>query len=130
MAVIGALGNITFSVSSRSIKTFDAMKWDSGTNYAQHNIHLKTPKIELTGHQADQISFEMDFSVFLGVNPVKEINELEKARKKGEVMRLVIGNKIYGKKWVITKTSKTLERYDNKGNLLKAKIGITLLAYR
>lgn len=130
MAVIGALGKITFSVSKRSIKTFDNMSWESGTNYAQHGIHLKTPKLEKTGEQADTLSFDMVFSAFLGINPTKEIGRLEKARKKGEVMRLVIGNKIYGKRWVITKISKGLERFDNKGRLLKASVSISLLAYR
>ncbi len=130
MAVIGALGNITFSVSKRAIKTFDEMSWESGVNYAQHSIHLKPPKLEMIGVGADTISFSMDFSAFLGVNPIKEINKLEKAMKKGEVMRLVIGNRLYGKKWVITKISKGLERFDNKGLLLKTKVNVSLLAYR
>lgn len=130
MAVIGALGNITFSVSKRAIKTFDEMSWESGVNYAQHSIHLKSPKLEMIGVGADTISFSMDFSAFLGVNPIKEINKLEKAMKKGEVMRLVIGNRLYGKKWVITKISKGLERFDNKGLLLKTKVNVSLLAYR
>lgn len=129
MAVIGALGKITFSVSKRSIKTFDNMKWDSGTDYAQHGIHLKAPKLERTGEQAEALNFDMVFSAFLGINPVKEINALEKARKKGEVMRLVIGNKIYGKRWVITKVSKGLEKFDNKGRLLKASVSVSLLGY-
>lgn len=130
MAVIGALGNITFSVSNRSIKTFDTISWESGVNYAEHSIHLRSPKIEFTGLQADTISFNMDFSAFLGVNPVKEINSLERAMRTGEVMRLVIGNKIYGRRWVITKASKQLEKYDNKGQLLKARVNVSLLAYR
>ena len=45
-------------------------------------------------------------------------------------MRFVIGTKAYGHyKWVITKTSKDLERYDGKGNLLVAKVNITLKEY-
>lgn len=130
MAVIGALGNITFSVSGRAIKTFNEISWESGANYVEHSIHLKSPKIEFTGLAADTISFEMDFSAFLGVNPVKEINSLERAMRTGEAMRLVIGNKIYGKRWVITKTGKALKKFDNKGRLLKAKVNVSLLAYR
>lgn len=130
MALIGALGDITFQVSRRYIKTFNDMKWESSTSYATHQIHLQTPKIEYTGIDADTISFTMNFNVFYGIDPVKEINALEKARLQGKVMRLVIGNKIYGRKWVITKTSKELERFDNKGRLLSAKINVSLLAYR
>jgi predicted deacetylase len=72
----------------------------------------------------------MNFSAFLGVNPIKEINKLLEAERKGKIMRLVIGNKPYGKyKWVIEKTSKDLERFDNKGNLLIAKVSISLKEY-
>lgn len=130
MALIGALGDITFQVSRRAIKTFDNMKWDSGTSYSTHQIHLQPPKLEYVGIEADTISFTMNFNIFYGINPVKEINALERARLQGKVMRLVIGNKIYGKKWVITKTSKDLEKFDNKGNLLSTKINISLMAYR
>ena len=130
MALIGALGDINFHVSRRAIKTFDNLKWDSGSSYAEHDIHLQSPKLELTGTEADTMSFSMEFNVFYGVDPVKEINALEKARIKGEAMRLVLGNKIYGRRWVITKTSKSLERFDNRGNLLVAKINISLKAYR
>lgn len=129
MATIGALGKITFSVSKKAVKTFDDMKWDSSVQYANHDRHLLSPKIEYTGVNSDTITFNMYFSVFAGLNPIKEIEILLAAEKKGEVMRLVIGNKIYGGKWVITNTSKALERFDKKGNLLVAKISVSLLAY-
>lgn len=72
----------------------------------------------------------MVFSAFLGINPIKEIIKLLDAERTGKVMRLVIGSKAYGKnKWVITKTSKDLEKFDNQGNLLVAKVSISLKAY-
>ena len=129
MALIGALGDITFHVSRNAIKTFDNMKWSSGAKYASHDVHLQAPKLEYTGIESDNISFDMSFSVFYGIDPVREINNIERARIAGEAMRLVIGNRIYGKKWVITKISKGLEGFDNRGNLLSAKINISLQAY-
>lgn len=129
MALIGALGDITFRVSRNAIKTFNNMKWSSGAKYASHDVHLQAPKLEYTGIESDNISFDMSFSVFNGIDPVKEINALEAARITGEIMRLVIGNKIYGRKWVITKTAKDLEKFDNHGNLLAAKINVSLQAY-
>ncbi len=129
MALIGALGDISFHVSRSTIKTFNNMKWDSSSSYAAHNVHLQAPHLEYTGEDTDQISFTMQFSAFYGVDPVKEINALARARKQGKVMRLVIGNKIYGGKWVITKVSKDLERFDNRGNLLSAKVSVTLKQY-
>lgn len=130
MAVIGTLGDIVFSVSRGQVKTFDGMKWDSSVQYATHNRHLKDPLLEYTGTDLDTISFTMVFSAFLGVNPIAEITKLLNAERSGQIMRLVIGSKAYGKyKWVITKTSKDLERFDNKGNLIIAKVSVSLKAY-
>ena len=72
----------------------------------------------------------MYFSAFLGVNPLAEVVKLLDAERAGRIMRLVIGSKAYGKhRWVITSTSKDLERFDNKGNLLVARVNVSLMAY-
>lgn len=130
MAVIGTLGDIVFKVSRKQVKTFDDMKWESSAKYATHDRHLKDVLLEYTGTDADSISFTVYFSAFLGVNPMREITKLLDAERKGQIMRLVIGSKAYGKnKWVIEKTSKSLERFDHKGNLLIAKVSVSLKAY-
>lgn len=130
MAVIGTLGDIVFSVSRDEVKTFDGLKWDSSAKYATHERHLKNTLLEFTGTEADSISFNMQFSVFLGVNPMQEITKLLKAQRTGKIMRLVIGSKAFGRnKWVIEKLSKDLERFDNKGNLLSAKVSVSLREY-
>ena len=130
MALIGSWGDITFAVSRREIKTFTGLKWDSGASYATHDRHLKEPLLEFTGPSLESMSFTMFFSAYLGVNPMTEITKLLRATRKGEVNRLVIGPKAYGtNKWVITKLSNTLERYDNRGNLLAARVNVTMNAY-
>lgn len=130
MALIGTWGKITFAVSRKKIKTFDDLKWDFSAKYATHDRHLKKPLLEFTGTDIENISFTMFFSVFLGVNPMTEILKLRKAVERGEVNRLIIGSKAYGSgKWVITKISNTMERYDNHGNLLAAKANITMQSY-
>lgn len=130
MAEIGALGDIVFFVSRNQVKTFDGLKWDSSARYASHDRHMQETLLEFTGTDNDKISFSMYFSVFLGVKPIDEITKLLNAERNGKVMPLVIGRKAYGRnKWVITKTSKDLERFDKKGNLLTAKVSVSLEAY-
>lgn len=130
MAVIGTLGDIVFSVSRNQVNTFDNLKWDSSAKYASHERHLQETLLEFVGTDNDTITFSMYFSVFLGINPMNEIIKLLNAERSGKIMRLVIGQKAYGRnKWVITKTSKDLERFDKKGNLLTAKVSVTLEAY-
>ena len=130
MAVIGTWGDIVFAVSRKEIKTFTGLKWDSGAKYAAHDRHLKAPLLEFTGTDVESMSFSMFFSAFLGVNPMTEIAKLLTAQRNGEVNRLVIGTKAYGTgRWVITKVSSDLERYDNRGNLLVAKVSVTMNSY-
>lgn len=130
MAVIGTWGDITFAVSRNQIKTFDGLKWDSGAKYSTHDRHLKEPLLEFTGTDVESMTFTMFFSAFLGVNPIAEVSKMLKAMRRGEVHRLVIGPKAYGtNKWVITKLSNSLNRYDNRGNLLVAKVNVTMKSY-
>lgn len=130
MAVIGTWGDITFAVSRNQIKTFDGLKWDSGARYSTHDRHLKEPLLEFTGTDVESMTFTMFFSAFLGVNPIAEVSKMLKAMRRGEVHRLVIGPKAYGtNKWVITKLSNSLNRYDNRGNLLVAKVSVTMKSY-
>lgn len=130
MAVIGTWGDLVFSVSRNKIKTFDGLKWDVSAKYATHDRHLKDPLLEYIGTDVETITLPMTFSVFLGVNPMKEITALTKAVRAGTVARLVIGPKAYGKnKWVATKISNQLDRYDNRGNLLVAKVNVTMQSY-
>lgn len=130
MAIIGTWGDIVFSVSRNQIKTFDGLKWDSGAKFSTHDRHLKAPLLEFTGTDVENISFSMFFSAFLGVNPLTEITKLLAAERSGEVNRLVIGKKAYGaNKWVITKLSNSLDRYDNRGNLLVASVSVTMKSY-
>lgn len=130
MAIVGSWGNITFAVSRQTVKTFDGLKWESGVKYSTHDRHLKEPLLEFTGTDVESMSFSMFFSAFLGVNPIAEVSKLLKAMRRGEVHRLVIGPKAYGTgRWVITKVSNSLERYDNRGNLLVAKVDVTMNSY-
>ena len=130
MANIGTLGNITFSASSRQINTFDNMNWSNSARYASHDRHLRPTLLEFLGTNAGDITFDMYFSAYLGINPNTEITKLLNAQRSGIAMRLVIGNRARGRhKWVITDVSMGLERHDGRGNLLVASASVTLREY-
>ena len=76
MAKIGTFGKLSFIVSSNTVKTFDELKWDTSAKYATHDRHLKDDLLEFLGPEPEQITFKMKFSVFLGVNPLKAVNDL------------------------------------------------------
>ncbi len=130
MAKIGSFGDLVFSVSDTTVKTFNDLQWKVSAKYATHDRHIKADLLEYLGPELDEISFSMVFSVFLGVNPLNEIEKLNDMIRTGVTGRLVIGGKVYGSyKWVITDGSNELERFDNKGNLWAAKVKLSLKEY-
>lgn len=130
MAKVGSFGDLVFSVSANTVRTFDSMSWDFSAKYTTHDRHIKADLLEYMGPEVDGISFSMFFSVFLGVNPMKEINKLRAMVREGRAERLVIGGKVYGSyKWVMQKGSVDLKRFDGKGNLWAAKVKVTLKEY-
>lgn len=130
MASIGAFAGVTFSVSDKTVKTFNNMKWQISGKYAEHDRHMKRDLLEFLGPELETISFGMKLSVFLGVTPLTEISKLRSIVQTGKTDRLVIGGKVYGAyKWVMTEMAVDLERFDKKGNLLSAKVDVTMKEY-
>lgn len=128
MAVIGSLGGVAFSVSANQVKTFNGLKQSISAQYQTHNRHLKDALIEFTGNSPDKITFTMTLSVFLGVKPQTEISKLKEAARAGKIMRLVIGRENFGN-WVIPSLSIDYEHIDKSGNILSARISVTLTSY-
>lgn len=129
MAQIGTLGDIVFTVSANTVKTFDDLKIESKTNYAKHTRHNKKPLLEFQYNDTDTASLTIYMSAFLGVNPLSMQEKIDKYRKNGKILTLVIGGKKYGTKWVIASHSKDFEKFDNQGNLFIAKSTLSLTEY-
>ena len=128
--IVGSFGDVIFKVSAQEVNTFESMSWQNSTRWAEHERHLKDPLPEWLGNANDTMKFTMILTVFAGTNPLAEITKLLKMERSGTPNFLVIGNKGYGKgRWVIQKTKFDMQRFDNRGNLLEAKISVDLLAY-
>ena len=85
MAKIGSFGKLAFSVSEKTVRTFDEISWKVSAKYATHDRHIKRDVLEFLGPEPDTISFKMAFSVFHGTNPLNEIKKLNKMCSNGEV---------------------------------------------
>lgn len=130
MAKIGSFGNLVFSVSENTVKTFDKISWKTSAKYAAHDRHIKRDVQEFQGPELGSISFTMDFSVFHGMNPLAEILKLNEMADNGITGRLVLGGRVYGSyKWVISAVSSEMKRYDNKGNCWAAAAQVTMKEY-
>lgn len=130
MAKIGAFGNLVFSVSENTVKTFDQLSWKNSAKYATHDRHIKRDVLEYLGPEPGSISFSMAFSISYGANPLSEIERLNEMVNEGVTERLVLGGRVYGSyKWVITGVQSTMKRYDNKGNCWAATAQVTMKEY-
>lgn len=128
--IVGSFGDLIFKVSAQQVQTFESMSWQNDTRWAEHERHLKDPLPEFLGNQNDKMTFPMFLSVFVGTDPISEITKILNMERSGSAHYLVIGNKGYGKgRWVIQKSKIDMQRFDNHGSLLEAKVSVTLLAY-
>lgn len=128
---IGNLGSlITFEVSSNKVLTFDGLSQTVSGRWAQHDIIGNKPVSEYLGPGQRSLSFDIYLSSSHGVKPRKTLETIEKAAESGEPFTFVVGGKTIGKnKWVIASASETWDKVMNGGNLVSAKLKLTLSEY-
>lgn len=127
---IGTFGDLAFTVSQKTINTFENMSWNKTSNIAVHDRMTRQDLTEFLGMEPDTIEFEITFSVFLGVNPSKSMKVLHEMQEKGTAAVLTLGGKAYGHyKWVIQNNAMVLKRFDNTGKLLEFISKIKIMEY-
>lgn len=128
--MIASLGNIVFEVSDEQVRTFKNMKYSVGARYQKHNRLGGKPILEYISPDIETLSMNIKLSAFLGLDPRKEMKKLNDACRNGELLRFVLGKKQFGSyRWVITKVNNSIERVDNKGNILSIEASLTLELY-
>lgn len=125
---IGTFGPITFEVSAEKTRTFDDFKRKTAAKFEQHDIIGLKPKLEFVAPGLDEISFQVIFSAYHGLNPLKEVNQLREVVSKGEYHSLIIGGKVMGN-FVIESTSEAWKYIDNHGNVFYIAVDISLKEY-
>lgn len=124
---VGCLGGVVFEVSDRKVQTIQNAQWSGSARYAVHQRHLNDAATELTGSDPDQFSFDMYLSYSLNVNVLSTVVELWNYMRTGKALRLVIGEKTYGKhRWNITSLNVKMQQYDMRGSLIGATVSLTL----
>lgn len=128
--IVGALGNIVFSTSSRYVKTISNLSWSGSVRYATHDLHAGNSISEYTGTDLAKITLEIQLLASLGVDPMSEIWHLMDLERSGVTLALVIGNHAYGRyRWTILNHKVKAEQFDGHGNLISATLNVTLQEY-
>lgn len=127
---IGAFADIVFEVSSMKVLTYDDYKRESKARYARHELINQTSVIEWLGHELEEISFKMTFSVSLGVNPAAEAERARELCQEGVADYLILGNAVVGRNlWVIESISEAAKAWDDAGNILVSTLDVKMLEY-
>ncbi len=128
--VIGCLGDIIFQVSEETVETIRDMEWSGSARYAVHQRHNMNALTEFTGVDPDTMKFTVTLVREPGVDMVAEIAKFFKLERGGEAVRLVIGDKAYGKyRWNVEKHSAKITAHDRKGSLIAAEVFLELQEY-
>lgn len=124
---VGAIASdVAFEVSDQTIETFSGMKVTKQANYSTHKIHGGKAIPEMTGMDADTVSFDICLSAYLGVNPAREIKKLEDFMKAGTIVDLVLGDVLFGS-WVIKSIPFNVEYTYRDGTVTQAKLTVSLI---
>lgn len=126
--MIGALGNIVFTVSSDFVRTPSNIKKSRSARIAKHDIIGSKPKLEFQGEDLVSMSFDIRLDASLGVNPQSDINSLARLYTSGEVVDLVIGN-VYHGAFLIESIEENTKYTDRNGNIIVAELSISLQEY-
>ena len=118
--------DVVFRVSSDTIETFTNMKVKKQASYSTHKIHGHKAIPELTGMDADQVTFDMILSAYLGINPKKELDKLEAFMSNGTICNLVLGDQLFGM-WVVKSIPYNVEYVYKEGDIIQAKVSVTLM---
>jgi hypothetical protein len=131
MATIGSWGtNLIFSTSDSRILTFSNFKRTVSSTWVTHSRIGKKDRSEFARASLQKVTFTMVLDATLGVKPRTMLETLESAVENGLVYPLVIGGKKVGQnKWKINSTSEAWDVLLAQGQLVRAKVDVTMEEY-
>lgn len=131
MATIGSWGNVLiFQTSDTRILTFDSFKRTVSSSWANHSRIGKKDRSEFVRADLQGVTFTMVFDATLGVRPRAMLDTLASAVESGQVNTLVLGGKrVSGNRFKINKTSEAWDVVLQQGQLVRAKVDVTMEEY-
>lgn len=129
--MIGTLGpNIIFAVNDQYALTFSGMTREVSGRWATHETPGVKPRAEFLGPGLQTISLPITLSAGLGVRPRRVLETIERMVEEGTAEYLILGFRPVGKnRFRLTGSSETWDLIYNRGELVRAKLTLTLEEY-
>lgn len=130
MAIGSWGGGLVFSTSDRRILTFSNFTRSSGSEWATHSRIGQKDQVEYLRPKLQKVTFSIKLDATLGVRPRAMLDLLNLYAERGTINTLVIGGRRVGRhRWRITDLSETWETVFNRGELVSAKVNVTMQEY-
>lgn len=129
--MIGTLGpNIIFAVNDQYALTFSGMTREVSGRWATHETPGVKPRAEFLGPGLQTVSLPITLSAGLGVRPRRVLETIERMVEEGTAEYLILGFRPVGKnRFRLTESSETWDLIYNRGELVRAKLTLTLEEY-
>ncbi|MEC1744111.1 phage tail protein [Schinkia azotoformans] len=130
MAQIGQFGDVIFEVSSNKVLTLDEFSRGGSGRWADHEVIGKKPIPEFVGPGQEEVSFKIQLSAFLGIDPQKELEKLRRIRDKGETRGIILGSDFISKSlWRLESLQESHRVFDGKGRLISVSVDLKIKEY-
>lgn len=130
MARIGQFGDVIFEVSGNKVLTFDEFSRGGSGRWADHEIINKKPIREFIGPGQEEVSFKIQLSAYLGVDPQKELEKLRRIRDKGETRGIILGSDFISKSlWTLESLQESHRVFDGTGRLIFVSVDLKIKEY-
>lgn len=128
--MIAILQDIIFEVSNLLVNTFDNLQRTGKAKYAVHDIIGQKPKLEFTGYELDEITYDMTLTrqLFGFLDPMLEVKKLREHMKNKSVLNFTMGSTVYGK-YVVEQVVDKATHIDNRGNIYRIVMTVTMKEY-
>ena len=128
--MIGSLGDVALVVSDRTIRTIDDYSRSGSARIGQHERMGAKAISEFLGPSLESVAFKIQLVRHWGVVPERELETLRRYRDTGEVLLLMLNNKVVGEdKWMIESLSESVDHFGMQGEILMVTVSVALIEY-
>lgn len=128
---IGSWGtDLIFSTSDRRVLTFNDLNRTVGSEWATHSSIGQKDRKEYLRPKLQKLTFSITLDATLGVKPRATLDMIASHAENGSVFPMVVGGRRVGSyRWCLTDVSEAWEVIMDRGELVRAKVNVTMEEY-
>lgn len=127
MAVIGSLGAVRFTASTRRVLNFSDYSRKGSAKLADHEVILEKTTTEWVGLDPEEITLDINLHRFYKARPEKAIAKLRAMRDTGELVPFILGGKpVSQNKWIVQDLSEKIDHWGKGSTIQVGTVSVTL----